>query len=285
MPVSETFFDVAGLRLAAKRWGKPGGFPTLALHGWLDNAASFDFLAPLLDTCDLVCLDLAGHGKSGHRGYLGAYNIWQDIAEIFCVADQLGWQQFALIGHSRGAMIAFLAAGTLPQRISHLVLIEGGPPRTAEPEQAPELLAESLRTVRLALARQRQCYSSFAAAVAARMQGMFPLQRPDAEALAYQGVGETALGYFWSYDAKLIASSEMRLSIEQVAAFRSRLVARTLVVLAQNGLIVQEPQAQDWLAAAPQWQQLWLPGDHHLHMHAQCDQVAKAINAHLSSVE
>jgi pimeloyl-ACP methyl ester carboxylesterase len=283
MPPAEVFFDVGGLRLAARCWGEPTGFPVLALHGWLDNAASFDFVAPLMGGCYLVCLDLAGHGKSQYRGYLGAYNIWQDVAEIFWVADQLGWDRFALLGHSRGAMIAFLAAGTLPQRVSHLSLIEGGPPRTATADRAPELLAESLRTVRLALARQRQYYPNFSDAVAARMQGMFPLVRQDAEALARQGVGSASDGFYWSYDPRLIAGSEVRLSAEQVEAFRSRVTARTQVVLADDGLLVKEAAALDWLAASPQWKQLWLPGDHHLHMHAQCSPVAIAINAHFRS--
>jgi pimeloyl-ACP methyl ester carboxylesterase len=113
-------FDVGGVELCAKRWGDPSGRPVMALHGWIDNAASFDFLAPHLSDCDLVCLDCAGHGKSGRRNYLGAYNVWQDVGELFAVADQLGWSTFSLIGHSRGAMISMLAAGTFPSRISHL---------------------------------------------------------------------------------------------------------------------------------------------------------------------
>lgn len=280
MQAAEQNFDVAGLQLTAKRWGVPGGVPVLALHGWLDNAASFDYLAPLLRDCDLVCLDCAGHGKSGHRGFLGAYNIWQDIGEIFHVADQLGWQTFALIGHSRGAMTSFLAAGTFPSRISHLILIEGGHPRVAAADAAPALLAESIRSVRVAMARQRQYYSSFDLAVAARINGIFPIARADAEVLAQRGVAETEHGFFWSYDPKLIAGSEIRLTVEQVEAFRQRVVAQTLVVIADKGLVA-EPQAHGWLARSPHWRQVLLPGGHHLHMHSQHVAVAQAIREHL----
>ena len=42
----------------------------LALHGWLDNAGSFDTLAPqLVAACPrhaLLCLDYPGHGRSSH---------------------------------------------------------------------------------------------------------------------------------------------------------------------------------------------------------------------------
>lgn len=48
-------------QFTAKVWGPDDGYPILALHGWLDNAGSFDRLAPLLpgNIC-LVCLDFCG---------------------------------------------------------------------------------------------------------------------------------------------------------------------------------------------------------------------------------
>jgi hypothetical protein len=46
---------------SAKVWGKPNDHPILALHGWQDNAGTFDKLIPLLPS-DLyvVCLDFCG---------------------------------------------------------------------------------------------------------------------------------------------------------------------------------------------------------------------------------
>ena len=55
------------LSLAARDWGPAAAPPVLALHGWLDNAASFDRLAPLLDGLRIVALDLPGHGRSVGR--------------------------------------------------------------------------------------------------------------------------------------------------------------------------------------------------------------------------
>lgn len=280
MPVIQRF-DAGGVELSAKRWGVPGGHPVLALHGWLDNAASFDFLAPLLPACDLVCLDCAGHGKSGRRNYLGAYNIWQDVGELFAIADQLGWTSFSLLGHSRGAMICLLAAGTFPARISHLCLLEGGIPRIAAPAEAPEILAEAIRTVRIAAVRRPGCYADFAAAVAARVNGIFPLAEADAEVLARHGVTETSAGFLWSYDPKLLAGSEVRLSLDQLMAFRARITAETLVVIAEEGMVLPEPVAVDLLCTRSDWQVVHLPGGHHHHMHEQAPAIASVIKHHL----
>ena len=64
MRARERTFDLRGLRVAAIEWGADGARPVLALHGWLDNAASFARLATLLDRLHLVAIDLPGHGRS-----------------------------------------------------------------------------------------------------------------------------------------------------------------------------------------------------------------------------
>jgi glutathione S-transferase len=88
--------------------------PALALHGWLDNGASFDRLAPMLSGLHLVALDLAGHGRSQHRHPSVVSHFIDWAPEIVAVADRLGWETFVLIGHSMGAGISSLVAGTSP---------------------------------------------------------------------------------------------------------------------------------------------------------------------------
>ena len=122
--IIEKTFTLNGFTYAAQYWGDGAGMPIIALHGWLDNSASFSVLAPQLEGVQLLALDLAGHGYSDHRAGLLDYGIWSEVPDIFAIADQMGWQRFALMGHSRGAMLAFLAAGALPERISHLILID-----------------------------------------------------------------------------------------------------------------------------------------------------------------
>jgi pimeloyl-ACP methyl ester carboxylesterase len=138
-------FALPGLTLAAQVFGEPGGLPVLATHGWLDNASTFDLLAPRLGGCEVVALDLAGHGLSGSRSPDAAYNIWEDVGDLLEVRERLGWERFNLLGHSRGAAIALLYAGAFPEHVDKLVLLEGGVPVLGLAAEAPATLARSFR--------------------------------------------------------------------------------------------------------------------------------------------
>lgn len=277
LPV-ECEFDIGSFRLRAKRWMREGGLPVLALHGWLDNAASFDFLAPLLPQLDLVCLDLAGHGRSDHRNHRGAYNIWQDVGEVFSVADELGWQSFGLLGHSRGAIISMLAAGTFPERVKQLALVEGICPHLGVEQDAPQTLATSIIHINKQSQRQKRRYSAFDAAVQARENGMFALSHADASALAQRGVAATDEGHVWLHDSKLVAESELRLTVGQLDAFVQRVRARRLLVMAEQGIFAQNGQFHDWLHQHPEIPQVSVPGHHHCHMSEHADRVAAELN-------
>ena len=75
-------FDNHGISLAAVEWGDPDGLPVIALHGWLDNAASFAPLAARLEGVRLIALDLAGHGLSDHPSPDNTYHISTDVAAV-----------------------------------------------------------------------------------------------------------------------------------------------------------------------------------------------------------
>ncbi|MBU6477927.1 MAG: alpha/beta fold hydrolase, partial [Xanthomonadaceae bacterium] len=113
--------------IAALQWGDAAAPPLLALHGWLDNAASFARLAPLLAWRQrVIALDLPGHGHSAHlpRG-VRRYHIADQVDRVLDFADALKLERFDLLGHSLGAGIASLTAAAVPARIGKLALIEG----------------------------------------------------------------------------------------------------------------------------------------------------------------
>ena len=128
--MEESFLTLAdGRRIALLDNGRQGKPLIVALHGWLDNGASFLPLAPHLAECHLVCVDLPGHGHSDHKPTPYVFVDWLD--DLHQIAQAAGWQRFILIGHSLGALIASAYAGVFPEQIVRLILLEG--PRAAEP--------------------------------------------------------------------------------------------------------------------------------------------------------
>ncbi len=131
------------LTLAAKSWGEPSDAPMLALHGWLDNAGTFDLLAPLLRGHYLVALDLAGHGRSAHRPAASWYPYADFLDEIGQVIDWFEWSSVDLLGHSLGAALASTFAAICPDKVGRLLLIEGLGPLTQGAEKTLEQLRRS----------------------------------------------------------------------------------------------------------------------------------------------
>ena len=232
----EREFTFNGFRYAGQCWGEQGALPILALHGWLDNSASFDVLAPLLQGTQLLALDLAGHGKSDHRLGLSDYAIYSEIPTLFAIADAMGWQQFVLLGHSRGAMMSLLAAATFPERISHLVLIDALAPPPVPASHSIERLISSVNELQRRLQVSPSLFPSYEAAIQARCQSEFGKITPaTAERLAVRGLTHSAQGYQWHADGKLWVPSNTGLTPEQLEAFIDNIRAKVLILLGKDG--------------------------------------------------
>jgi pimeloyl-ACP methyl ester carboxylesterase len=262
----ERKFEVAGLTLAACEWGEPGGEPVLALHGWLDNAASFVPLASRLAGCHIVAVDAAGHGFSHSRSPDAAYNIWQEVGDAVDVADRLGWDRFTMLGHSRGAAVAALLAGTFPERVAKLVLIEGAQPILSAADEAPENLAKAILETRSLRGKAGRVFADRETALAQRAQGFTPVEIETAALLATRSLREVAGGFQWHADQRLKANSEVRFTAEQAAAFARRVEAPTILFLAERSPFAHRPEFQALVAQFPSLEKITLPGGHHMHM-------------------
>ncbi len=190
-------FEVQGRRLAIMEWGDPQGAPVVALHGWLDNAASFTLLARHLPQIRLIALDLAGHGLSDHRAVGQPYYIWDNVADVLALVDELALEQVVLLGHSLGAGVATLFAGAFPERVSRMLLIDGLVPLDYAADQLPEQMARALQKgVRLSR-RSLRPYATFEQAVQARMNGRWPVSREAAGWLLERGLRQQSDGWVW----------------------------------------------------------------------------------------
>jgi len=101
-----------------------GGRPVLLVHGFTADKGEVDeVLEPLAAAgWHAVAPDLRGHGASDHPTDEAAYSFEIYAADILALADHLGWDRFALVGHSMGGAIAQLVALDHPDRLTGLVL-------------------------------------------------------------------------------------------------------------------------------------------------------------------
>ncbi|MGH1472342.1 MAG: alpha/beta hydrolase [Cellvibrionaceae bacterium] len=278
MVSEEVSFHIDDLVIAGQEWGVPGNLPIIALHGWLDNSASFDRIAPLLKNIHLIALDSAGHGKSSHRAKGGPYLIWQDVADVFEVADQMGWQSFGLLGHSRGAIISTLAAGTFPERISHLGLIDGFRPGSVSAEESPQQLARSIIETKRNRHRGFAHYPDEETAIMVRQRSEIPLNHDAAKMLTGRGLKEVDGGFTWSSDPQLKIASGFKLSEEHCDAFIQRISARIKLIIAENGIPRIKEGLEKVVKKYPQVEVERMAGSHHLHMEDPAEKVADVFN-------
>jgi pimeloyl-ACP methyl ester carboxylesterase len=145
VPSGPERFDVpvAGGELAAYRW--PGGGPVvLAAHGITSNHRSWGVVAGALDgEATLVAPDLRGRGRSNHLP--APYSIPGHADDLAAVLDAVGVERAVVAGHSMGGFVALALAERHPDRVSAVVLVDGGPPFAVPPGvDVDEALAATL---------------------------------------------------------------------------------------------------------------------------------------------
>lgn len=118
------FFHAAdGTKLYYEESGE--GLPVLALAGLTRNSRDFDHVAPHLPV-RLIRMDYRGRGQSDWADYK-TYNIPQEGADALALLDHLGIKQAAILGTSRGGLIAMLLAATAKDRLLGVTLNDIGP--------------------------------------------------------------------------------------------------------------------------------------------------------------
>jgi pimeloyl-ACP methyl ester carboxylesterase len=253
------------LRLAARAWGPADGVPVLAVHGWLDNAASFDALAPRLPGARLVALDLTGHGYSDHRPPGVHYHFVDFIPDVVAAADALGWERFNLLGHSLGGGIVAFIAAILPERIGRVALIEGLGPPTSNPDDGPANLRKAIEQMNALPRKRPPIYPNVEAAIHARCEAS-GLSWAAAAILVERGLQPVDGGFGWRTDPRLRFVSPLYLSEPQILAYMARITAPALLICGADGYLVKRDYMRERYARIAGLTVKILPGGHHPHL-------------------
>lgn len=268
-------------RIAGLRSGEPGAPRVLALHGWLDNAASFVPLAAHLHGLDLVAPDLPGHGASPHLPPGADYSFAAAVNTVLDIADALGWERFGLLGHSMGAGIASLVAAACPARVERLLAIEALGALAEVPERTVERLREAVAATRALSGKSLRVFPDLAAPVRARMQAN-ALSEPVARLLVERGVVPVEGGFVWSSDPRLTLPTMQRMTEPQVRDLVAGIECPARVIFAEPAQrYLPDPLRRERTGLLPRGELVVLAGGHHLHMEDPA-RVAAAIGDFLS---
>ena len=103
------------------------GTPVLALSGLSRNGSDFDYLAPHLPQgVRFIRMDYRGRGQSDWTG-AGTYTIPTEAGDALALLDHLGLSKAAILGTSRGGLIAMGIATFAKDRLSGVCLADIGP--------------------------------------------------------------------------------------------------------------------------------------------------------------
>lgn len=271
--------DTPYMRFAACEWGDPNGKVVLALHGWLDNAASFAPLAQHLTGIRLIAVDLAGHGLSDHRPAGANYALWHYVEDLVYIVEALKLQQFGLIGHSMGAIICTMAASAVLQdQVTALLAIDGLLPFPRAPEHATISLRNYIQQRRLPADKLPVTrYRSEIQAIRARMLGQYKVSRQSATLLAERGLNKVDKdAWIWTADPRAKFGSPARFTEAQALAFAQQVTCPLHLVYVEQGECAQTVQHYQSLLLNVSLYPL--EGSHHLHMDGQAEVVAKLTN-------
>jgi pimeloyl-ACP methyl ester carboxylesterase len=121
-----SFLSIEGHRIAYTSAGSASSPPVLLIHGLMSHRGVWArTMETLKDRFFCVAFDLLGFGDSD-KPATGDYSISKQASRALEIADHLGFEKFAVIGHSMGGQIAtHLAASLAPQRVRKLVSVDG----------------------------------------------------------------------------------------------------------------------------------------------------------------
>lgn len=280
----EESWTIDGIRLCGTISGPSDGIPVLALHGWLDNAASFDALRTHFPDFRLLALDLPGHGLSGHRSRDAGYQIWDDLPQLVGLLDQLGWERCVLLGHSRGAMIATLLAAALPERARALVTLDGMLPYPAGDQAFLSQMRSFLRDRERLGEGEPRVFASIEDYVERRSRSGEPAGI--AAQLAVRALEDTGRGFAWRGDPRLSGASAIKLNQGQIDSMLQGLTMPVLTVWATPGERLKgflEAARNTAVAGVSNLTVADVPGHHHWHMEEEtAARIAAVIRAFLS---
>ena len=223
--------DVAGCPIHALTFGTPGTRGLVFVHGggahahwWTHVAATF------AEEFRVVCVDLSGHGDSGHRS---SYSLeqWTDEVMAVAVAGDIAGPP-VVVGHSMGGFVTIGTAARHGAAVSGAIVCDS-PVTEPDPEIASYRLKEAFGQPRVYPTRE-DALAHFRTVPAQDHYLDFVMDH-----VAHHSVRPTDGGFQWKFDREVFAqfSGGMR---SVALPYLSRVRCRFALLRSEHGLVTRD---------------------------------------------
>jgi pimeloyl-ACP methyl ester carboxylesterase len=271
-PVSHYYYSHR-LKLQFWDWGQDNLPPLLLVHGGLDHARNWDWVASSLrEHFHVYAMDLRGHGNSAWAPG-SAYTIAEHVLDIATLVDVLGAEKIHLIGHSLGGILTLGYAGLYPERVAKVIAIEGlGLPaghRIYKP--AAERMRAWIDSVRKSENRETHTYPTLESAVARMKEANPHLSAEVAHHLTVHGTNWNNDGSLsWKFDNYVRALPPYGHNIAEQRAIYGEIACPVLLVWGRESWL-PDPDTDERASAIPNRQVLKVDNAGHWVHHDQLD--------------
>ena len=280
-------FNLGSLQLHGLSFGHEQDPILLCIHGWLDNAASFQSLIPLIKNRYVIAIDLSGHGFSSHKTPDAHYHFIDWVYDLLKLSEHNQWKAIDVVGHSMGAMISCAFAAAFPEKVKSLTLIDAIGFITTHAEDTTAQLRKGMlsrfkseapptATFTDDSVKQPKKSHSRQSAINARVM-VSDLSIEHASILVDRGLIKEGQGYIWRTDSRLRNVSPYRLTPLQADNIVKNIQCPVQVIYGDKGMHMAVAGIKHYSPMLPQLTSHALVGGHHVHME-QTEQTAVLIN-------
>ncbi|XP_043524752.1 probable serine hydrolase isoform X1 [Frieseomelitta varia] len=287
--VEEIQIPVPWGNISGKWWGPNDQQPLVALHGWQDNAGTFDRLIPLLPpNLAILAIDLPGHGLSSHLPTGQFYYVfWDGLIILRRIAKYYKWNKVRLLGHSLGGAISFLYAASYPDEVEFMISLDIASPSVKDITKIPLIIGDSIdKFLKYELLQSdgipSYSYDEVLTIVEDAYKGS--ITKEGAMILMKRGLrpANEPERYYFSRDPRLKVSVLGMISLDLVLAYAGRIKCAYLNIRAVPGMKFDHPEYYEKVLdqiklSAKKFEYHKVEGTHHVHLNNP-ERIAPIIN-------
>jgi pimeloyl-ACP methyl ester carboxylesterase len=268
---ADRFYESQGLQLHYVDWGNEAAPPLILVHGGLDHCRNWDAIARELQPhFHIMAPDLRGHGDSQWaKG--SSYSLTDNVYDLTRLMRFAGLQDAAIVGHSMGGMVALAYAGTYPEKVSRLGILDGAFLSGSQPSPIHEQMARWIGQLDRIAEHQESTFRNIEEAAQRLSTRNKRLTPALALHLASHGVRKGTDGlYRWKFDHYQRARAPYRLSSDEYVALWSRITCPTLLMWGDESFL---PDPEGLLAHFKQAELVKIAGAGHWLHHDRLEEV------------